>query len=546
MSWRKTIQTIPESKSGSWKDTIKNDVSELESGLRGAAQGVSLGFSDELTGGLEALKDVALTDKQLSDLEDLYIQHRDESRKANKLAQEANPGSYTTGEIAGSVGTAFIPGMNVGKIASLGGRVAANAGLGALAATGLSDADNASEVAKDALKGGALAGATSYGLEKIAPYMKKGAEFLGDKLADGSDYLTKKAGKGLFGVDEKATENYLKNSADVNKAYSIGELADSVLNKSDETSAINEMRKKASDLSSKAWETLDNQRGIPKNDILQALDNAQNGLLVDGNIIGKAQEKAYNSLNDLSSQIAGLNDNVSEPTLKSIIQNLDSNINWNNPEMGPTNDAIKNIRTYIDQRLKLQNPMYENAMKKVEDTTKATEQVKSVFQNRLNPENYDKFNKSVKNLINKDNMSAANQAVDKIQEHTGYDLRKDIVDSWTKSQFEKGDVNGSRKTVLGGMIGTAAGTVVGNPMMGGAIGSSAGFTVDRYAGPIFKSLLNGKIKAEQAAPYLGKYAKPIIDAASKGNSSLASTIFVLQQTDPEFRKMMNNDSGKKD
>ncbi|MFK5283369.1 hypothetical protein ACI3PL_27725, partial [Lacticaseibacillus paracasei] len=82
------------------------------------------------------------------------------------------------------------------------------------------------------------------------------------------------------------------------------------------------------------------------------------------------------------------------------------------------------------------------------DVTRATKEIEKAFQNRTSPENYNKFITSVKNLANKDELSAANRATDKIKEHTGYDLRKDIVDSWTKSQFEKGDINGSRKTLL--------------------------------------------------------------------------------------------------
>ena len=68
MSWKDTIQEekATESKS-SWKDTIQEEPqadSMLESGVRGLAQGASFGFADEITGGLEALYDVATTDKE--------------------------------------------------------------------------------------------------------------------------------------------------------------------------------------------------------------------------------------------------------------------------------------------------------------------------------------------------------------------------------------------------------------------------------------------------------------------------------------------------
>ena len=62
------------------------EVSQLESGLRGAAQGASLGFSDEITGAIESL----LSEKS-------YEQARDESRRNYKQAQEQNPISFGTG-----------------------------------------------------------------------------------------------------------------------------------------------------------------------------------------------------------------------------------------------------------------------------------------------------------------------------------------------------------------------------------------------------------------------------------------------------------------
>ena len=136
-------------------------------------------------------------------------------------------------------------------------------------------------------------------------------------------------------------------------------------------------------------------------------------------------------------------------------------------------------------------------------------------------------------------MSAANQAVDKIEQHTGYNLRDDITNAWTKSQLEKGDTNGSRKTIAGGIVGH-----IGGPI-GSAVGSLAGFTMDRYSGPMFKSALNGEIAIGnvinklQSNPLTQKYVKPITDAAQRGNQSLAATMFILGQQDENFRKAMN-------
>jgi hypothetical protein len=66
--------------------------SQLESGVRGLAQGATLGFGDELTGGAEALLDKIRGHHE--ELGKLYAKHRDEARKANEAAKAANPLTY--------------------------------------------------------------------------------------------------------------------------------------------------------------------------------------------------------------------------------------------------------------------------------------------------------------------------------------------------------------------------------------------------------------------------------------------------------------------
>lgn len=79
---------------------------KLESFGRGAAQGATLGYADELTGALEALKDkVTGSDGNLTDL---YRQHRDESRANYEAAHEANPWTYRAGELGGGVASLAI------------------------------------------------------------------------------------------------------------------------------------------------------------------------------------------------------------------------------------------------------------------------------------------------------------------------------------------------------------------------------------------------------------------------------------------------------
>lgn len=143
--------------------------SKLESVLRGAAQGASLGFADEISGALEAVKDIALTDKQLADFVDIYRKRRDDSRQRYKEAENNNPAFYTAGQIAGGIGTAVVPGLNVAKIGSVGGRIAATAGMGAVDAVGQNEdlGTLPADITKGAAIGGIL-GAAGEGLGVVA------------------------------------------------------------------------------------------------------------------------------------------------------------------------------------------------------------------------------------------------------------------------------------------------------------------------------------------------------------------------------------------
>jgi hypothetical protein len=554
MGWRKTIKDIPKeetSKAPSWRDSIQDvvePISKTESFIRGAGEMASLGLGDEFSSAMSnpigAVKQIGnLLGASFKDEDiDAYIAQRDANRKAQDEAAIANPKTNLAGNLVGGLATSVIPGAS-----TLKGAVVAGAGLG----LGTSKANDIGGLLMDA-ETGAAGNALGYGIgEKVigpaAKYAKnKIGEVVSPLVSKADDYLTKKIGRGLFGVDEKATELYLKNPNKVNQASTMGELAESILSKTDDNAALNEMKLKASDLSADSFEVLDQYSGMSKSGILKAINDAQDDLLVDGHLIGGAQEKAFNTLKKLSTQVNSFEDDINQRSLKRIIQNLDGNIQWNNPEMGPTNDALKNIRGYIDHNLKTMNPAYKTVMAETEDVTKAIQQVKSVFENRTNPQSYDKFNKSIKNLINKDEMSAANQAVDKIEKHTDFDLRSDISNSWAKDQFSKGDINGSRKTVLGSVIGGSTGALFGplGATVGNASGAGIGFAADRYSGPIFKKMLDGKLTLQEIsqnlAPRLGKYAKPLIDAANRGGTSLTTTHFLMQQNDPTYRKLIQD------
>lgn len=142
---------------------IQPPVSKTESGIRGAAQGLSFGFADEATAAAEAL------------LGSDYDKALAETRKLYKKAEETNPKTYGASQLAGGVASSFIPGLNVAKAGSLGG-VALRSGLqSAAAGAGLSEGDLLQRAKEAAISGGvgaglgAASGAAANVLKKWAP-----------------------------------------------------------------------------------------------------------------------------------------------------------------------------------------------------------------------------------------------------------------------------------------------------------------------------------------------------------------------------------------
>lgn len=136
--------------------------SELESALRGAAQSATLGFADEIAGGVGALFDRMPNES----LKDAYIRHRDESRAKFKKAQEVNPKSYMAGEIGGNIATMAIPGLGATKGASLAKNALQAAKLGALSKLGASEN---LETAPQEMLEGALSGLEGTVMGSIVP-----------------------------------------------------------------------------------------------------------------------------------------------------------------------------------------------------------------------------------------------------------------------------------------------------------------------------------------------------------------------------------------
>ncbi len=86
-------------RTGEFLKQARPDIGKMEAGGRGAAQGISLGFSDEIVGGLRGL----LGSGDVAD-------EIEKSRVRDALAKIDEGGTYMGGEIGASIAGSFIPG----------------------------------------------------------------------------------------------------------------------------------------------------------------------------------------------------------------------------------------------------------------------------------------------------------------------------------------------------------------------------------------------------------------------------------------------------
>jgi len=89
--------------------------------------GITANLGDEALGRLSALKEIATTDKKLSDYDDLVKQEVGVAREAFGRTKEQNPVATGLGEITGAIALSSVPALNASK--GLAGARYARAGL---------------------------------------------------------------------------------------------------------------------------------------------------------------------------------------------------------------------------------------------------------------------------------------------------------------------------------------------------------------------------------------------------------------------------------
>ncbi len=154
--------------------TAPQEISPVESGLRGAAQGFSLGYGDEIAGAFGAALDKIAGSRSgrggNKPFIDLFREKRDKERLRNEAASKENPWSYGVSQFGGAIGPAILT----------GGSAAALVGTGAVAGFGGSNAD----LTKGELVPAAIDTAVGGGLGYAGALIPKGFSKVGKKISD--------------------------------------------------------------------------------------------------------------------------------------------------------------------------------------------------------------------------------------------------------------------------------------------------------------------------------------------------------------------------
>lgn len=347
------------------------DVSSTESALRGAAQGLTFDFADEIAGALGAAKQTAFGDAKLSDLLDTYEKERDVSRENFKQAEEANPKTYLAGEIGGGILPAIATG-GAGAVASVGktglkqaAKQAAKAGakMGAASAAGRTEEiEDVGQVARD-IGTGAVAGG-AFGA--VTPGISKGAE----KAAKSFKGMAKRTFDSLADLDPKLTDELLSDPTLLKAAKNDSDIAENF------KEVANEGLKEFREFSTKGRNSLGTEKDISTADILRTFEERL------GKLDPIADKAAMKPLVDLRKTVQGKLDAVSsEKDVQDVMDSI-AKLAYKGQKKDTADvvtQQLRFMREDIGSILKNRNPEYAENMLQASRKKKALDKLSDRF-----------------------------------------------------------------------------------------------------------------------------------------------------------------------
>lgn len=470
-------ESIGPAEDDEWESVIEPEsTGKLESGLRGLAQGASLGFADELTGALES------TAGSLGLVPDkTYEQSRDESRANYLKAQTDNPVTYGAGQIGGGLATMAIPGLNVAKGASLA-RTAGTAALqGALSGLGSSESEDVLGMGKDALVsgvGGGILGGAAYGAGKLA---EKALPAAGKMFSRNAEKLAEKATGATGAQAEKFAEGSGRELLD-RGIVRFGRTPEDVFQQATKQSqeAGEQISRALRELdASGATASVDNVVASIEKKILELAE-------VPGNerLISQLRNEASNLVERGQSTLPL---SIAERAKRA----YQGQTNYNSPkfEQEASSHLASAFKNEVEEKALAQNPELGKLFKESKDTYGLLEPIKNASERRAN-------------------------------------------------QLNQSPFGGFGDLAAGGL-----GSVGGGPAAVAAVAARR-FAAPRAASAMAVSFDKLGDLLQTAPERFGKYGRVLQNAAARGGTSLGAAHYVLQNSDPEYRKMLQDLQGE--
>lgn len=500
---------------------VKPDISKAESLGRGALQGSTFGFSDELSGGLGALWDKLSSDEKSKTFSELYIKNRDESRANNKKAEEANPASYTTGQIGGGIGSAILTAGIAPEVAGVAGAVRAGAAYGALQGAGDSEADSLSGLATDTALGATIGGVTGGAIKAATPYASKAIDTVTSKIPSLNKSLSK-IGSFASGADEEALLRQIQRPTEMALAENDG-FANNIANK-----AVGQIKM--------SQEELGRSVGVAKDNFLAKSGNAEIsgiGDRVSGDIQyflkrNEPSQKGFSALSksqmseleDLSRTFSGKMNGDDLLKSREYLDHIEKLAGKYDKEgTGPYISYLKGLRHKLDTHLDTISPEIDKANSKYSDF---------LSNKKILGLNNESTGESVVDNLYGKNKSAKQTAASKLLSPSTMTSIQDIAAN--KAIGAATGPSGSdfgRRTMLAHV--TAIPTFGLSEV---AVSPRAWKHGLRAVGRIENKIA---LVLKNQPQILGRFSGVLNEANARGATALTSTHFLLSQSSPEYR-----------
>jgi hypothetical protein len=439
------------------------------------------------------------------------------------------------------------------------GFIATGAVVGGLKSKGIEEKDPL-QVLADITKGGAFG---YVGGKYIAPVMGKAMQKTGELLESGAE----KIGLGgmaagmstLFGPSVRAIkERFTRNKA-ITGSKPYEDIATDLAN------GAKKIRTELHVLSEKAWSELPDKPLMQVEDALGMVRQLQDQLKVSGEVVGGASEVANNKLEQYAQNLTSIGKRtpyLKSTEVKQLLKSLDDDIDWDDMSPDVLTQTLRQLRGQIDGTLKSAHPEYEQAMAPVAEHTRLLKEIKGKFALvRGSGGDFAPSDTTATKIraVNDAKKQYSREILERYKATTGEDVLQEAADFKTASEFMRSSTQGSRKAVTYAATGAAAGGwIAGTPgaVVGSGAGALTGAHMDifggEYAGKTIDFLvrqnpekLRQMIRLNPAV--FGKYGPIIEKSLQRGTAAFAADHFIMQQKDPEYRKLIEttiDDLGK--